>query len=200
MKRLLFALALLFGVQTASAADRAGEILEKVAAGFRSLGAYGVSFEVVSGEYSTRGRYTIDGWKYYITLGDAEVYCDGKARYEVDNRRKEVTIDNVNTSSRNILDNPAYAFDFIGSEYRASLVSETDTRVVVRLVPTSSNASPAGAIILTVDTASMRPVSLDYDYDGERVHIAVLGISKLEIPLKTFSKEQYAGYELIDFR
>ncbi|MFQ7386497.1 MAG: hypothetical protein ACLRM8_01140 [Alistipes sp.] len=34
----------------------------------------------------------------------------------------------------------------------------------------------------------MRPESLRYDYDGEQVGIAVLGVAPLDTPLKAFSK------------
>ncbi|WP_229027661.1 LolA-like protein [Alistipes finegoldii] len=183
-----------------SADGRAAEILEKLAAGFRALGAYGVTFEVSSDEYTTRGRYAVEGENYYIAVGEAEVYCDGKIRYEIDNRRREVTIDDVDTSSRNLLSNPAHAFDFIGTQYAPSLVSDANGRAVVRLTPTSANASPAGEILVTVDTAAMRPESLRYDYDGEQVGIAVLGVAPLDTPLKAFSKGDYKGYEFIDFR
>ena len=183
-----------------SADGRAAEILEKLAAGFRALGAYGVTFEVSSDEYTTRGRYAVEGENYYIAVGEAEVYCDGKIRYEIDNRRREVTIDDVDTSSRNLLSNPAHAFDFIGTQYAPSLVSDAEGRAVVRLTPTSADASPAGEILVTVDTAAMRPESLRYDYDGEQVGIAVLGVAPLDTPLKAFSKGDYKGYEFIDFR
>ena len=183
-----------------SADGRAAEILENLAAGFRALGAYGVTFEVSSDEYTTRGRYAVEGEKYYIAVGEAEVYCDGKIRYEIDNRRREVTIDDVDTSSRNLLSNPAHAFDFIGTQYAPSLVSDANGRAVVRLTPTSADVSPAGEILVTVDTAAMRPVSLRYDYDGEQVGIAVLGVAPLDTPLKAFSKGDYKGYEFIDFR
>lgn len=182
------------------AADRAAGILAGVRDGFRALGAYGVSFEVRSDEYVTRGRYAVEGENYYLVLGDAEVYCDGAVRYEVDNRRREVTIDVVDTDSRNILNNPVHAFDFLGSEYAASLAGEQEGRAVVRLTPAPGNTSSAGNIVLTVDTAAMRPVSLRYDYDGEQVQVSVLGIKPLETPLKAFAKDNYAGYEFIDFR
>ena len=161
------------------AADRAAGILAGVRDGFRALGAYGVSFEVRSDEYVTRGRYAVEGEGYYLVLGDAEVYCDGAVRYEVDNRRREVTIDVVDTDSRNILNNPVHAFDFLGSEYAASLAGEQEGRAVVRLTPAPGNTSSAGNIVLTVDTAAMRPVSLRYDYDGEQVQVSVLGIKPL---------------------
>ena len=204
MKRLLSLLLLLSAMQSVAAvpaaadvpaaannvpaAGRADAILAGVSDGFRALGAYGVSFEVRSDEYVTRGRYAVEGENYYLVLGDAEVYCDGAVRYEVDNRR------------RDILNNPVHAFDFLGSEYAASLAGEQEGRAVVRLTPAPGNTSSAGNIVLTVDTAAMRPVSLRYDYDGEQVQVSVLGIKPLETPLKAFAKDNYAGYEFIDFR
>ena len=59
---------------------------------------------------------------------------DGKIRYEIDNRRREVTIDDVDTSSRNLLSNPAHAFDFIGTQYAPSLVSDAEGRAVAVVV------------------------------------------------------------------
>ena len=158
----LFFIAVLFcGILQGNAAQpRATEILERLAAGFRAMDGYGVKFGVVSGDYEARGSYVVEGDSYYLVLGDAEVYCDGAVRYEVDNRRREVTIDVVDTDSRNILNNPVHAFDFLGSEYTASLAGEQEGRAVVRLTPAPGNTSSAGNIVLTVDTAAMRPVSV----------------------------------------
>lgn len=161
---------------------------------------YSVDFEVFAGDYNNRGSYVVEGRNYYLALADAEVFADSVIRYEIDNRRREVTIDDVDTSSRNLLSNPAHAFDFIGTQYAPSLVSDAEGRAVVRLTPTSADASPAGEILVTVDTAAMRPESLRYDYDGEQVGIAVLGVAPLDTPLKAFSKGDYKGYEFIDFR
>lgn len=200
MKRFLLLIAFVASIQAVSAAGRATEILEKLAAGFRAMPGYGVNFEVVSGDYKNRGSYVVEGRNYYLALADAEVFADSVVRYEIDNRRREVTIDDVDTSSRNLLSNPAHAFDFIGTQYAPSLVSDAEGRAVVRLTPTSADASPAGEILVTVDTAAMRPESLRYDYDGEQVGIAVLGVAPLDTPLKAFSKGDYKGYEFIDFR
>ena len=216
MKRLLSLLLLLSAMQSVAAvpaaadvpaaannvpaAGRADAILAGVSDGFRALGAYGVSFEVRSDEYVTRGRYAVEGENYYLVLGDAEVFADGAVRREVDNRRREVTVTEVDTASRNILNNPVRAFDFLGSEYTPSLVSEADGRAVVRLTPAAGNDSPAGDVTLTVDTATMRPRSLSYDYDGEQVLVNVLEVAPLAGHVRRFDKNAYAGYEFIDFR
>ena len=178
----LFFIAVLFcGILQGNAAQpRATEILERLAAGFRAMDGYGVKFGVVSGDYEARGSYVVEGDSYYLVLGDAEVFADGAVRREVDNRRREVTVTEVDTASRNILNNPVRAFDFLGSEYTPSLVSEADGRAV--------------------DTATMRPRSLSYDYDGEQVLVNVLEVAPLAGHVWRFDKNAYAGYEFIDFR
>ena len=200
MKRLFVLLALATGLCTASAAGRATEILERLAAGFRAMPGYSVDFEVSAGDYKSRGSYVVEGRCYYLALADAEVFADSVVRYEIDNRRREVTVTEVDTASRNILNNPVRAFDFLGSEYTPSLVSETGGRAVVRLTPAAGNDSPAGSVTVTVDTAAMRPLSLSYDYDGEQVLVTVLEVAPLAGHVRRFDPKNYEGYEFIDFR
>ena len=200
MKRLLLLIAFVAGIQAVSAAGRATEILEKLAAGFRAMPGYGVNFEVVSGDYKNRGSYVVEGRNYYLALVDAEVFADSVVRYEIDNRRREVTVTEVDAASRNILNNPVRAFDFLGSEYVPTLVSEAGGRAVVRLTPAAGNDAPAGNVTVTVDTATMRPLSLSYDYDGEQVQVSVLGVAPLAGHVRVFDRNAYAGYEFIDFR
>ena len=201
IRRILYVAALLAGVCEASAEGRAEEILGRVAERFRAMKDYTVRFEVAADEYRTPGSYAVRGGSYYLRLGDdAEVYSDGRLRYEVDNRRREVTVTEVNRASRNILDNPVQAFDFLGSEYDFSLEGESGGRATVWLVPTAENDTSAGVVTLVVDTSSMRPVSLAYDYDGERVGIRVTGIEPQSGHFRTFDRQAYGGYEFIDFR
>lgn len=188
------------GMPQSRAAGRATEILEKLAAGFRAMPGYSVDFEVSAGDYKSRGSYVVEGRCYYLALADAEVFADSVVRYEIDNRRREVTVTEVNRASRNILDNPVRAFDFLGSEYDFSLEGESGGRATVRLVPTAENDTSAGVVTLVVDTSSMRPVSLAYDYDGERVGIRVTGIEPQAGHFRTFDRQAYGGYEFIDFR
>lgn len=200
MKRLLLFVVLLACVGPVAAGNRASEILERLAAGFRAMKGYEVAFEVEAGESRIGGSYAVEGQGYFLTLGDAEVFCDGSVRYEVDNARREVTIVGVDTTSRNILNNPVRAFDFLGSEYVPELLSEADGRAVVRLTPAAGNNSPAGTVTVTVSTATMRPEVLDYDYEGERVRITIGRVAPLGEPLRTFDRKGCEGYEFIDFR
>lgn len=180
--------------------QRAEELLRRLVASIRALGDYGVSFAVESGDQTVEGHYSVSGNRYSMTLGDAEVFCDGKVRYEVDHRRREVVIDRVNESSRNIVDNPTRAFEFLDAQYRASLVSEAGSCAVVRLTPAEGGALPVGSILLEVDTSAAKPRSLTYDFDGEQVVVRVSRIAAEHAALRTFDASACKGYEFIDFR
>lgn len=200
MKRWLLFVALAGVMQTASAAGRAEEILGALAAGFRAMNGYEVGFEIEAGDYRARGSYAVQGQSYTLTLDEAEVYCDGTVRYEVDKARREVTVVGVDSTSRNLLNNPVRAFDFLGSDYVPRLVSESDGRAVVRLTPVAESGASTGVITVTVATATMLPERLDYAYDGEQVRVNVLRIAPLSAPLVRFDRSRFAGYEFIDFR
>ena len=180
--------------------QRAEELLRRLVASIKALGDYGVSFAVESGDQTVEGHYSVSGNRYSMTLGDAEVFCDGKVRYEVDHRRREVVIDRVNESSRNIVDNPTRAFDFLDAQYRASLVSEAGSCAVVRLTPAEGGALPVGSILLEVDTSAAKPRSLTYDFDGEQIVVRVSRIAAEHAALRTFDASACKGYEFIDFR
>lgn len=200
MKRWLLLLAMAAGVGTVSAAGRAAEILEGLAAGFRAMKGYEDDFVIEAGDYRAEGSYAVEGAGYALSLGDAEVYGDERVRYEVDNDRREVTIAGVDSTSRNILNNPVRAFDFLGDDYRAELLSETGGKAVVRLTPVEGSGASAGTVTVTVSTATMRPEQLDYDYDGERIRVVVRRVAPLAGPLARFERSRFAGYEFIDFR
>lgn len=175
-------------------------LLAQLADGFRSMPAYSVRFEIVADDSAVRGGYSVQGGSYYLQLGDAEVYADGATRYEVDNRRREVTIVEVDTASRNILDNPVRAFEFLDSTYRPALLDERDGEADILLSPTGDAGAVAGAVTLTVTTSPVRPRLLAYDFEGERITVAITGISPLQTPLRRFNRAAYADYESIDFR
>ena len=59
----------------------------RVARYVESLGRYRVDFVLKSGDFSAKGYYCVDGDAYYMNLGSAEIYSDGKTRYEVDHDR-----------------------------------------------------------------------------------------------------------------
>lgn len=187
------------GGKVCAAEPRAVEILRQVAEQFRTYRSYEVRFVVTAGEHVTRGGYSVEGERYRLVLGDADVYSDGKVRYEVDNRNREVTIVGIDNRSHNMLDNPTHAFDFVGDTYAAELVRESNGRAVVRLTPRKGSGTE-GVITLTVGTEDGKPQSVLYDYDGELIHIHIDAISPLSSRVEQYDAARFKGYEMIDFR
>lgn len=176
-----------------------GRLSEKI----RAMENYEVEFNVKSGDQTIKGYYAVSGEKYYISIGDAEVYCDGGARYEVNPQNKEVTVDAVDTKSHNILTNPTRAFDFIDGEFTFATVGTADGATTVKLTSTAENAA-LGTIFVTIDSTTVQPRSLTYDVDGDQIVVEIASLDEMvgmvDISMFTFDKGNYRGYEIVDFR
>ena len=179
---------------------RAAQIVAALAAEFRAMNSYEVAFEVAMGEHRIAGSYSVEGDCYHLSLGDAEVFADGTTRYEVDNRRREVTVVGLDSASRSLLENPVRAFDFLDSGYLPALSWEHDGLAAVSLTPVDGSGTLAGNIGLVVATKSMRPQSVVYDFDGEKIEVHILRIGEPRQAFRAFVRADYADYEWIDFR
>lgn len=169
----------------------------------RAMESYEVSFNIHSGDQKVKGYYAVSGEKYYISIGDAEVFCDGGARYEVNPQNKEVTVDAVDNKSHNILTNPTRAFDFIDGEFNFTTVDSADGIATIKLTSTAENAA-LSTIYVAIEVASAQPKSLTYDVDGDQIVVEIASIDEMvgmvDISMFTFDKNNYRGYEVIDFR
>lgn len=179
------------------AAETAASVVSRMSAAVKSLGSYEVTFTVHAGDYSGNGRYAVSGGDYNLSLAGVDVFGEGAVRYEVNNAQREITIDTVDTSSHNILVNPAGGLDFIGDGFTSRIVSQDSYSVVVRLTPTDATA---GTIDVTVSTATWLPSKLVYDLNGDSVAVDITGIAATTERLAAFDSSAYKGYEIIDFR
>jgi outer membrane lipoprotein-sorting protein len=202
-KVIVFIFTLLCTINTWAQGDDAKALISRLSEQIRSMENYEVSFTVNSGDQKIKGYYAVSGEKYYISVGDAEVFCDGGARYEVNPQNKEVTVDAVDTKSHNILTNPTRAFDFIDGEFAFEMVGTNNGITTIKLTSTAENAA-LGVIFVAMDAATAQPRSLTYDVDGAQIAIEVAAIDELtgmvDISMFTFDKNNYRGYEIVDFR
>jgi len=193
---------ILFAVLAAAGSCRAGgdarTILRRTADYVKSLGDYGVSFVLTSGDYASSGRYAVSGDVYYIAVDSAEVYSDGRTRYEVNHSRKEVSVDDMDTESRNILDNPTRCFDFAGTDYRSEVTSRDGDEVTLRLRAVDPGIE--GDIYLTVSESTGRPSAVVYSLYDDRVTVRITDIYGSAVAVKRFDRSSFRGYEIIDFR
>ena len=198
MRRVIFsALALLVCV-SAAADEQSKTVLQRVAHYVEALGAYDAKFKVEAGDYKAEGSYAVSGDNYYITLDEAEVYSDGKVRYEVDHNREEVNVDNVDLTSRNVLDNPTRCFDFVDSGYESDMFEQNGSQQTIHL--RSTDAAIEGDIYLTIDAASARPQKLEYKLYDDIIVVDVISLEKRKTKINSFDKSKYKDYEIIDFR
>lgn len=202
-KVIVFIFTLLCTINAWAQGDDAKALISRLSEQMRSMENYEVSFTVNSGDQKIKGYYAVSGEKYYISIGDAEVFCDGGARYEVNPQNKEVTVDAVDTKSHNILTNPTRAFDFIDGEFAFEMVGTNNGITTIKLTSTAENAA-LGVIFVAMDAATAQPRSLTYDVDGAQIAIEVASIDELtgmvDISMFTFDKNNYRGYEIVDFR
>lgn len=205
MKRVIafiFTVLCTINVMAQSGNDDAKRLIGNLSEQIRSMENYEVSFTVVSGEQKIKGYYAVSGEKYYISIGDAEVFCDGGARYEVNPTNKEVTVDAVDNKSHNILTNPTRAFDFIDGDFNFELVASDATAATIKLTPKAE--STLGTIVVDMQREPIKPTALAYEFDGQSIKVEVKSIDELtgmvDISMFTFDKNNYRGYEIIDFR
>lgn len=195
---LLLVLGLTAVAQAAADADTK-DVLARLKQYIAKMGRYEAAFALQAGDYKAEGRYLVDGDTYHIVVGDiAEVYCDGKVRYEVDNEREEVNIDVVDASSRNILDNPTRCFDFVGEDYTAEIIRKDDKETTLRLVARDKDME--GEILLTLQTSTGKPLKISYLLYDDRIDVVIKSLAPRKTKLRTFSKGDYKGYDMVDFR
>lgn len=198
MRKLILSALVLFISVSAVADEQSKSALQRVASYVKALGAYDAEFKVVAGDYRTQGSYAVEGDSYYIELDAAEVYSDGKVRYEVDHNREEINVDNVDLTSRNVLDNPTRCFDFVDSGYESDIYAASGAQLTVHL--RSTDPAIEGDIYLTIDSSSARPQRLEYKLYDDVITVDITSLSKRKAKVDGFDKSDYKDYEIIDFR
>lgn len=198
MRRLIMVLGAMLAVSGAVAEESAWQLLGRVSAYMNSEAGYEVQFEIRTADYNSAGSCRVKGESYHIEVAGAEVYSDGKVRYEVDSSRKEVNIDVMDSASRNILDNPTRCFDFVEEDYVAEVVGRDAESVTLKLQ--AKDKAIEGEIFITVAVKTAAPSKLEYVLYGESVEVVVKQIDHKVKSVKAFDHSVYKDYEMIDFR
>lgn len=197
-KVVIILMVVLLGVQYASAQHSEAVLLSRVAEYVAKLGSYDVGFKVSAGEYQVAGSFSVAGDAYHIKMDEAEVFSDGKLRYEIDHERCEVSIDQVDLESRNILDNPTRCFNFVGSDYAATELKREGDVVTVSLV--AQDDEQEGEIRLTLNVKTGCPLEVSYLLYDDRVDVKIETIESRKTRIKSFVKADYNDYDIVDFR
>lgn len=194
---LFLAAALLLSVSGVAAADEASDVIGRMCDRLRAASSYEVRFDVAAADYTARGRYAVEGERYYVCVGDTEVYGDSRVRYEVNNTYREIVVDVPQTAGGSLLDDPVHGLDNLSALYSAEMVSHADGVCVVRLTPADSTQ---GGVTVEIDSATSLPRAIRYDAGGDTVAITVGDVVLSGVAVPHFDAKSYKGYETVDFR
>ena len=186
---------LLLALMLAASAYAEGEqlLLRRVADYMAKMGSYDAEVDVTAGEYRATGSYAVAGDNYHIKIGVAEVYVEASPL-----EKGEVSVDVVDLESRNILDNPTRCFDFVGEDYTAEIIRKDDKETTLRLV--ARDKAMEGEILLTLQTSTGKPLKISYLLYDDRIDVEIKSLAPRKTKLRTFSKGDYKGYDMVDFR
>lgn len=146
------------------------------------------------------GLFMVDGDGYYLSLGVMEVYSDGKLRYEVNNERKEATIDRVDLTSHDLLTNPTKAFTFAPDEFQITLQSASADTASLGLVPREDIGIANIELQLKRDAnGRVLPDSITYNYDGDVVKINLSIVKNKDATLPRWDDDAYRAYDVVSF-
>ena len=197
MKRFCLVLVALMFAVNLSAQSSARDWIDGVN---KTLGdRYALYMKVKAYGEQTDGYFMVDRDSYYIQLGIMEVYSDGKLRYEINNERKEVTEDRVNLKSRDLLSNPTRAFEFLDSEFKATISDSIHNGAVLKFVPKQSCEVKAVYVNVAWCDGRIIPLSIKYDYDGEEVTISLVMADAESAMLPRWNKNNYKKYDIVSF-
>ncbi|MBP3551190.1 MAG: hypothetical protein J6J57_06050 [Alistipes sp.] len=193
MKRVL-TIFLLFITLSAWADERGEKRLERISRHYSALGNYSLSFVLRAGGGEQKGRLMVEGNNSYIKIADTEVYVVDSLRYEVRGASKEIIVDRADAYEKELL-NPLSGFSGVKNDYNIE-ECEVDGCVAVRLTPKRTGETIY--IVTAPDGESIAKVK--YGVGENSAEVEVNRQQGVPSPMPKFSKEQYKGFELIDFR
>ncbi len=193
MKRVL-TIFLLFITLLAFADERGEARLGRISRYYSAMGNYTLSFAVRGGDAEQSGELMVEGNNSYMRVADTEVYVVDSLRYEVRRAAKEIVLDRADAYEKELL-NPLSGFSNVAANYEIT-ESVVDGRVVVVLTPKKSGE--VVSVVTAVDGESIEKVR--YGAGENQIVIEVKRCRKSVNSLPKFAKEQYEGFEFIDFR
>lgn len=191
-KLLLFVL--LLGTLPVVADERGQSRLERISRYYSAMGSYSLSFVLRAGGAEQRGELMVAGNNSYMRIADTEIYIMDSLRYEVRRSAKEIVVDRADAYERELL-NPLNGFSNVAAEYNIE-ERTIDGRMVIQLTPKRSGELIS--IVTAVDGESIAKVR--YGVGQNLMELEVEHCEKRTNSLPKFIKEEYKGFELIDFR
>lgn len=185
---------LLLVTLSAWADERGEQRLERISRHYSALGNYSLSFVLRAGGGEQKGRVVVEGNNSYIKIADTEVFVVDSLRYEIRGSSKEIVVDRADAYEKELL-NPLNGFSGVKNDFNIE-ECEVDGRTAVRLSPKRTGETIY--IVTAPDGESISKVKYGNGRDSAEIEVYRLQRGYESMP--KFSKEQYKGFELIDFR
>ena len=194
MKKYLLIALLLVMAFAASADERGERRLERISRHYSALGNYSLSFVMRAGGGEQKGELVVEGNNSYMRVADTELFVVDSLRYEVRGSTKEIVVDRADVYEKEML-NPLHGFSGVKKDFDI-VETELEGRVAVRLVPKRQ-----GETIYIITTPDGEGISkIRYGSGDAAVEVEVKSMKRGGTRPPKFDKEQYKGFELIDFR
>ena len=192
MKRVLIALFIIIGINTASATTLLATFEQTLAA----MGRYCVEFTVTMDQYSTSGRYVVSGEDFYAAVEGVEYYVAKGVKHEVNSQTKEIVVDSAESLSSDIISNPAQGFTALARDFEAADTTISGHKAVI-LTPKQGGAE---SIVVVADQSGKLPQRIIYCYDSAKMVVELHKVERFAAELPTFDSSKYADFELVDMR
>ncbi|MDD2642252.1 MAG: outer membrane lipoprotein carrier protein LolA [Bacteroidales bacterium] len=183
MRKTVFLALFLAGMNCVAVAQTTGELMNQFIQSIRSAGSVETSFL-----WNNRvpGKMILQGEMFYIEMDEYQIYCNGTTKWFYNQGTDETTQTPHDTSSANILDNPASFFSRLNTDYyqpgtpgKKRLPSGEETWELT-LIPNSVKA-PFTYLVLSLSVTDLTPLYIRYSDTGG---------SEYSITLESFTKTQ----------
>ncbi len=166
-----------------------------------SYGSYTASIRIRAkgAAASVSANYSVSGELYYMEMSRYEIFGEGRTRYEVNNKNREIIVVKSDGEDNTLLSNPAQSLKSLWHDFDAQLISTTAKEWRILLTPKSSLSGAISSVTLDIDRTTSLPVRLVYEAEDDRVIIRFDGIKDLSKPIPRFDESRFEGYEIIDF-
>lgn len=215
MKKMLLLMAVaILGSAFAVEAQTSKEILDK-------LSAKAKTFKTITSDFSStlnnpkagvnktnNGSVKIKGSKYYVNMGDFQIWCDGKTVWNYNKSDNSVTIDNLSDVKDGGFD-PSAMFtlwekDFSHEMKNANAVLDGVPCYEINMYPFSPKGKSFHTIVMYIDKAKMevRQVVVKTRENATITYKIKNFKTTTELPDAefTFSKSRFPGVEEVDNR
>ena len=202
MKKIVFALSLIFGLlsTTASQAQSAKDVLDKCAATVSSRDGVKADFTMSSAQYgNASGQIAVKGKMFHATTSMATMWFNGKTLWTYMSKNEEVNVSNPSEAQLQVL-NP---YNFINMYKNGFSYTMTKTDKVYNVHLTAKDQSKrVKEMFITVDKATYHPteVKLLQKQKWTTFTISNLKTAKLSDSEFRFNSKDFPSAEVIDLR